>query len=90
MIRFLARRTFHALILVFVTLTATFFVIRLAPGDPARSLDPAVPLSQAEIVIALPSFYYMGFVTTEPGVGHLDGHLKDSGSPPKHREKLST
>jgi len=34
MIRFLLRRLVHAGILVFVTLTATFFVIKLAPGDP--------------------------------------------------------
>jgi peptide/nickel transport system permease protein len=34
MIRFLLRRVVHAGILVVVTLTATFFIIRLAPGDP--------------------------------------------------------
>jgi peptide/nickel transport system permease protein len=34
MIRFLLRRTIHAGILIFVTLTASFFITRLAPGDP--------------------------------------------------------
>ncbi|MEE9270296.1 MAG: ABC transporter permease [Candidatus Krumholzibacteria bacterium] len=46
MIRFLLRRTVHAAILVFITLTATFFIIRLAPGDPlgryySPDIDPA-------------------------------------------------
>jgi len=34
MIRFLLRRTIHAVLLIFVTFTATFFIIHLAPGDP--------------------------------------------------------
>jgi peptide/nickel transport system permease protein len=34
MIRFLLRRIVHAGILLFITLTATFFIIRLSPGDP--------------------------------------------------------
>ncbi len=34
MIRFLLRRTIHAGILIFVTFTASFFIIHLAPGDP--------------------------------------------------------
>ncbi len=47
MIRFLLRRLVHAGILVFVTLTATFFVIKLAPGDPldryySPDIDPGV------------------------------------------------
>lgn len=47
MIRFLLRRTLHAVALVFVTLTATFLFIHLAPGDPASryynpDIDPAV------------------------------------------------
>jgi len=46
MIRFLTRRLLHALILLFVTLTVTFFVIHLAPGDPftryfSPEIDPA-------------------------------------------------
>lgn len=35
MIRFLLRRVLHAFLLVLITLTVTFFVLRLAPGDPA-------------------------------------------------------
>ncbi len=47
MIRFLVRRTVYAAVLVFVTLTATFFIIRLAPGDPLNryyspDIDPQV------------------------------------------------
>ena len=47
MIRFLLRRIVHAGILVFVTLTVTFFLIRLAPGDPltryySPDVDPSV------------------------------------------------
>lgn len=47
MIRFLLRRIIHAGILVFVTLTATFVIIHLAPGDPlsryySPEIDPRV------------------------------------------------
>jgi peptide/nickel transport system permease protein len=47
MIRFLLRRLFHALLLVVITLTVTFFILRLAPGDPVTrfyspDIDPAV------------------------------------------------
>lgn len=47
MIRFLWRRTIHAVLLVFITLTATFFIVRLAPGDPLNAyyspdIDPKV------------------------------------------------
>ena len=47
MARYLLRRLANALILVFVTLTATFFIIRLAPGDPvdryySPDIDPRV------------------------------------------------
>jgi peptide/nickel transport system permease protein len=47
MIRFLLRRLLHASVLVFITLTVTFFVLRLAPGDPlsryySPGIDPAV------------------------------------------------
>ena len=47
MIPFFLRRVAHAVILLFVTLTATFFVIHLAPGDPldryfSPDVDPRV------------------------------------------------
>lgn len=43
MVRFIFRRIVHAVILVFVTITATFFVVRLAPGDPlSRYYSPDV------------------------------------------------
>lgn len=50
MIRFFLRRVVHAVILVFVTLTATFFIIRLSPGDPlsryySPEIDPRVMTS---------------------------------------------
>ncbi|UCH85169.1 MAG: ABC transporter permease [Candidatus Latescibacterota bacterium] len=50
MIRYLLRRIGHAVILVFVTLTATFFIIRLAPGDPVNryyspEIDPRMMTS---------------------------------------------
>jgi peptide/nickel transport system permease protein len=43
MIRFLSRRIIHALILLFVTLAVTFFVVHLAPGDPlTRFYSPEI------------------------------------------------
>jgi peptide/nickel transport system permease protein len=47
MIRFILRRIAHAAVLALVTLTATFFVIHLAPGDPlmryySPEIDPRV------------------------------------------------
>jgi peptide/nickel transport system permease protein len=42
-VRFIFRRIVHAVVLVFVTITATFFVVRLAPGDPlSRYYSPDV------------------------------------------------
>jgi len=46
MARFIARRAVHAVILVLITATATFFVLHLAPGDPldryySPEIDPA-------------------------------------------------
>ncbi len=37
MIRFLARRIVHSAVIVFIVVTATFFLIHLAPGDPATA-----------------------------------------------------
>lgn len=47
MARFILRRAIHAVILVFITITATFFVLQLAPGDPLSNyyspdIDPDV------------------------------------------------
>ena len=47
MIRFLLRRLLHASMLVFITLTVTFFVLKIAPGDPlsryySPDIDPQV------------------------------------------------
>jgi len=39
MIRFLSRRLAASLLLVFLVLTLTFFIIRLAPGDPVALYD---------------------------------------------------
>ncbi|MCZ6506419.1 MAG: hypothetical protein O7A04_00005, partial [Acidobacteria bacterium] len=66
--------------------SVTFFVVRLAPGDPARSLDPAVPASHAEILIALHPFYCIADSMMALTTGHLTGHLKVSGSPPRTRD----
>jgi peptide/nickel transport system permease protein len=46
MARFIARRAIHAVILVFITITATFFALQLAPGDAlshyySPDIDPA-------------------------------------------------
>ena len=47
MFSFLARRTGSALAVLFLVLTATFFVLHLAPGDPVALLDdPRIPASQ--------------------------------------------
>jgi peptide/nickel transport system permease protein len=49
MAQFLARRAFHALILVAITLTVTFAVLRLAPGDPVtRYVQPGVDPADLE------------------------------------------
>lgn len=47
MVRYLLRRAGNALVLIFITLTATFFIVRLAPGDPvdryySPDIDPSV------------------------------------------------
>lgn len=43
MTRFLFRRLLHATVLVFVTLTITFLVLKLAPGDPlSRYYSPGI------------------------------------------------
>jgi peptide/nickel transport system permease protein len=51
MIRFLFRRLLHAFVLVFVTLTVTFFVLKLAPGDPlSRYYSPGIdPRAMASV-----------------------------------------
>jgi peptide/nickel transport system permease protein len=51
MARFLMRRVLHAFLLVLITLTVTFFVLRLAPGDPAsRFYAPGIdPETMADI-----------------------------------------
>jgi peptide/nickel transport system permease protein len=55
MVRFLLRRVLHAFLLVLITLTVTFFVLRLAPGDPAsRFYAPGIdPATMADIRGAL-------------------------------------
>lgn len=51
MTRFLLRRTVHAGILVLVTLTASFLILHLAPGDATtRYYDPAVDPRAMEAV----------------------------------------
>jgi peptide/nickel transport system permease protein len=42
------RRLGGAGLALWLVASVAFFVVRLAPGDPARSFDPAVPQSQAE------------------------------------------
>jgi peptide/nickel transport system permease protein len=51
MARFIVRRAIHALILVFITLAATFFVLQLAPGDAlSRYYSPEIdPASMARV-----------------------------------------
>ncbi len=50
MVRFIVRRLFHAALLVFITISATFFILRLASGDPLNryyspDIDPRVMVS---------------------------------------------
>ena len=41
--RFILRRAIHAVVLVFITITATYFVLQLAPGDPlSRYFSPDI------------------------------------------------
>lgn len=47
MVTYIARRTFHAALLVIITITATFFFLHFAPGDPLNryfspGIDPQV------------------------------------------------
>lgn len=52
--RLLARRLAAALALAWLVLTGTFFLLHLAPGDPATTLgDPRVPPAQRERLRAL-------------------------------------
>ena len=49
MVRFLLRRVLHAFLLVLITLTVTFFVLRLAPGDPvSRFYAPGIDTQTME------------------------------------------
>ena len=51
MIRFLLRRLLHAGILIFVVLTASFFIIKLSPGDPlTRYYSPAIDPAAMDLV----------------------------------------
>ncbi len=51
MARFILRRVVHAVILVFITVTVTYFVLQLAPGDPlTRYFSPDIdPDSMARV-----------------------------------------
>ena len=42
MATFIARRIGASLLLFLIVLTVTFFIVRLAPGDPSRLLDESV------------------------------------------------
>ena len=55
MTRYVIRRLGVSVLLLFLILTATFFIIHLAPGDPSRLyLDPSVPpQAQARLKAAL-------------------------------------
>jgi len=51
MARYIARRAFHAVVLIFVTITVTFFVVHIAPGDPAlRYVGPGTDEAAIERV----------------------------------------
>jgi len=51
MIRFLLRRLLHAGILIFVVLTASFFIIKLSPGDPlTRYYSPGIDPGAMDLV----------------------------------------
>jgi peptide/nickel transport system permease protein len=51
MIQYLARRALHAVVLVAITLTITFAILHLAPGDPlTRFIEPGIdPLDVARV-----------------------------------------
>ena len=51
MTRFLLRRLLHAGILIFVVLTASFFIIKLSPGDPlTRYYSPGIDPAAMDLV----------------------------------------
>lgn len=51
MIRFLVRRALHAVLLIFVIITATFILIRIAPGDPlTRYYSPDIDPRAMDVV----------------------------------------
>lgn len=55
MTRFVIRRIVYAIVLVFVTIAATFFAVHLAPGDPlSRYYDPGIdPAAMARVRVQL-------------------------------------
>ena len=54
MTRYLARRLAASLLLLFLVLTATFFLVQLAPGDPVAILaDPRLPRAERERMASL-------------------------------------
>ena len=66
---FLLRRLAAALLVLLLVLTATFFLLHLAPGDPTRLLaDPRVPRAQREHLLHLygldrpPHLQYLGWL----------------------------
>jgi peptide/nickel transport system permease protein len=51
MIQYLARRALHAVVLVAITLTITFAILHLAPGDPlGRFIEPGIDPADVERV----------------------------------------
>jgi peptide/nickel transport system permease protein len=51
MLRYLARRSAQSLLLIWIIMTITFFLLHLAPGDPmARYDDPQMPAETIEMM----------------------------------------
>lgn len=64
--RFILRRVIHALLLILITITATFFAVHLAPGDPlglylSQDVDPA-SMDRVRVQLGLDEPVYVQYV----------------------------
>ncbi len=87
--RYLFRRLVASLLLLFLVISLTFFILRLAPGDPsARIDDPRIP---AEYQQQLRSLYGLDRPLGEQYVTWLGGVLRgDWGVSFTHRRPVTT
>jgi peptide/nickel transport system permease protein len=85
---YLVRRLAASLLLLLLVLTLTFFVLRLAPGDPAARIDPRIPADHQQRLHAI---YGLDRPLGEQYVDWLGGVLTgDWGMSFTHRRPVTT